>query len=371
MKFHQCVLLTIMKKRYVVIMAGGAGERFWPLSRIAKPKHLWNVFGGDKCILEQTIERACKIVDLKNIIIITNKEQVAGIIEKCPNFPKENIIAEPTGRDTTAAIGLASVIVGMRANDENASFVVLSSDHIIHDIDAFADTINCAFEKAESGDFLVTVGINPTFPATGFGYIKRGDAQRLSLGECYKVERFYEKPNLERAKSYIESGSFSWNAGMFIWKVSSINSAIQRNAPKIFQSLVNIKNDISKGISIDTVLQNHYPNIEKISIDFSVMERADNVWVVPSRFDWDDAGSWNAIERHLPKDENNSVAIGEYYSQNAKSNTIFDSTASRATVVSGLSNIVVIHTNDATLVCSKTDAEKLRDLVRSLPQKYR
>lgn len=352
-------------------MAGGAGERFWPLSRIAKPKHLWNVFGGDKCILEQTIERACKIVELKNIIIITNKEQVAGIIEKCPDFPKENIIAEPVGRDTTAAIGLASVIVGMRANNENASFAVLSSDHVINDVDAFADTINCAFEKAESGDYLVTIGITPTFPSTGFGYIKRGEEQKLESGECFKVERFYEKPNLERAISYIESGCFSWNAGMFIWKTSSINSAIKRNAPKIFETLVNIEHDITNGAIISDVLQNHYPNIEKISIDFSVMERADNVWVVPSRFDWDDVGSWNAIERHLPKDENNSVAVGEYYSQNAKNNIVFDSTKERVTVVSGLSDIVVIHTQDSTLVCSKSDAEKLKDLVRILPKKYK
>lgn len=360
-----------MKKRYVVIMAGGAGERFWPLSRIAKPKHLWNVFGGKKCILEQTIERACKIVDLSNIIIITNKEQVAGITSTCPNFPKENIIAEPVGRNTTAAIGLASVIVEMRANNEDASFVVLSSDHVINDTNAFTNTINCAFEKAESGDFLVTVGINPTFPATGFGYIKRGDEQKLSTGECFKVERFYEKPNLERAKSYIESGCFSWNAGIFIWKTSSINSAIQHNAPKISKTLENIKLDISNGIEIDEVLQKHYPNIEKISIDFSVMERANNVWVVPSKFDWDDVGSWNAIERHLPKDENESVAVGEYYSQDAKSNTIFDATKKRATIIAGLRDIVVVHTDDATLVCSKADAEKLRDLVKSLPPKYR
>ena len=180
------------------------------------------------------------------------------IIEKCPNFPKENIIAEPTGRDTTAAIGLASVILGMRANNENASFAVLSSDHVINDVDAFADTINCAFEKAESGDYLVTIGITPTFPSTGFGYIKRGEEQKLESGECFKVERFYEKPNLERAISYIESGCFSWNAGMFIWKVSSINSAIKRNAPKIFETLVNIEHDITNGAIISDVLQNYY-----------------------------------------------------------------------------------------------------------------
>ena len=360
-----------MRNRFVIIMAGGAGERFWPLSRIAKPKHLWNVFGGDKCILEQTIERACKIVDLKNIIIITNKEQVAGIIETCPNFPKENIIAEPVGRNTTAAIGLASVIVGIRANNEDSSFAVLSSDHVIENVDAFVDTINTAFEKAEAGNNLVTIGITPTFPATGFGYIKRGEVETLTSGECYKAERFYEKPNLERAQSYVEAGCFSWNAGIFVWKTASINSAIEQSAPKIFETLKSIKNELLSGIDVNEVLQKYYPNMENISIDFSVMERANNVWVVPSRFDWDDVGSWNAIERHLSKDENNSVAVGEYYSQDAQNNTIFDATKKRTTVISGLSNIVVIHTEDATLVCSKSDAEKLKDLVKTLPKKFR
>ncbi len=360
-----------MIQRYVVIMAGGAGERFWPISRIAKPKHLWNVLGGDKCILEQTIDRACSIVDIKNVIIITNKEQLAGITQICKNFPRENIITEPIGRDTTAAIGLASAIVSMRSNGDDASFAVLSSDHLIRDTKSFADTINCAFDKAESGDYLITIGITPTFAATGFGYIKRGELQKINSGECYKVERFYEKPNLERAKSYIEAGCFSWNAGMFIWKTSSIDNAMQRHAPKIFDALKNMKAELFSGENIDSVLQKFYPDIEKISIDFSVMEHADNVWVVPSRFDWDDVGSWKAIQRHLPEDENNTVSVGEYYSQNANSNIIFDSTKSRATVISGLSNVVVVHTHDATLVCAKDDAEKLRDVVRTLPTKFR
>ncbi len=360
-----------MRNRYVVIIAGGAGERFWPLSRIERPKHLWNVVGGNKCILELTIERACNIVDKKNIIIITNKEQVKSIKDVCRDFPSENIIAEPIGRDTTAAIALASTIVESRSNGTSASFAVLSSDHIINNSQAFAETINSAFEKAESGNCLITVGIIPTFPATGFGYIKRGELEKLQSGDCYKVERFFEKPNFERAKSYIESGDYFWNAGIFIWQTDSINRAIAKNAPKISEAFKNIKNDISNSLNIDEVLQKHYPNIEKISIDFSVMEHADNVWVVPSRFDWDDVGSWKAIERHLPKDENNTVCVGEYYSQNSRNNTIFDATNQRATVISGLENIVVVHTPDATLVCSKEDAEKIKNIVHTLPDKYR
>ena len=350
-------------------MAGGAGERFWPLSRIAKPKHLWNVFGGGKCILQQTIERAKKIAGIKDILIITNAEQVGETVKTCSLDPK-NIIVEPEGRDTTAAIALASTIVRKRAGG-GAAFAVLSADHIIKDSDAFAATLNCAFEKAESGDFLVSIGIAPTFAATGFGYIKRGARQQLASGECFKAERFFEKPNAERAQSYVDSGDFYWNAGMFVWQTRAIDAAIKRNAPNIFARIERLREDLDAGSPLQETLAKHYPLIEKISIDFSVMERADNVWVVPARFDWDDAGSWNAVERHLPRDENLNVALGECYMQNAKGDIIVDSTNTRATAVLGLDNIVVVHTADATLVCAKDSAEKLKDLVRALPKKFR
>lgn len=219
-------------ERYAVIMAGGVGERFWPLSRASRPKHLWNVAGGDGCLLEQTIRRVSKVVCRENILIITNSRQAGAISEICANLDASQIISEPVGRDTSAAIGLAAAIIMARSNGVDSSFAVFPSDHVIGDEEAFARTINTAFRIAEAGDNLITVGISPDHPATGYGYIKRGAQLEISGEKYFAVERFFEKPNLNKAREYVESGNFYWNAGMFVWRTDSIFSALQKICPK-------------------------------------------------------------------------------------------------------------------------------------------
>lgn len=349
-------------------MAGGAGERFWPLSRKAKPKHLWNVTGAKSCLLSMTYSRLRGVVSPENIFVVTNAEQVEAIVDTCPEISRERIIVEPTGRDTTAAIGFSAVNISRMSGGEDSSFAVFPSDHVVSDESAFADTLRLAFEVAEGGDRLVTIGIKPTFPATGYGYIRRGEKFTGDLGDYYKVARFFEKPNLPRATEYVESGDYYWNAGIFVWKTSAILSAIANNAPATFSILQKIA-AASPDKFLETV-NSLYGQIEKISIDFSVMEHAQNAWTVLSRFHWDDVGSWAAVERHCAKNCDGNVAVGELFARDSRDCVVFD-TSGRATALLGVEGLVVVHAPDATLICKKEDAEKLKELVKTLPDKYR
>lgn len=355
-------------KRYAMIMAGGAGERFWPLSRIKKPKHLWNVTGADACLLELTLKRVSKLVDFKNIFIVSNAEQCEAILEVCPTLSHEQLVAEPLCRDTTAAIALGSILVEKLSGGDDASFAVFPSDHLISDDEAFVHSLNEAFGAAEKTSGLLTIGIKPTFPATGYGYIQKG--KKLDGFECFKVNRFFEKPNAERAESYVASGQFYWNAGIFVWKNSAIQQQLRENAfaeSKVFEDM---RKSILDGCNVEDALAEFYPKIEKISIDFSVMEKAKNAWVVPAGFGWDDVGSWSAIERHYQKDLKGNIAVGEFFEKDANNCVVFD-VAGRATAIVGVSDLIVVHSKDATLICRKHCAEDLKTLVRQLPQKFR
>ena len=351
-------------ERYVVIMAGGAGERFWPLSRKSKPKHLWNVVGGDACLLSMTYSRAREAVGGENIFVVTNPEQVEAITLACPEIARDKILVEPAGRDTTAAIGFSAAYLKRISGGKDCSFAVLPSDHVVKDVQAFSETLGEAFRLAESGDNLVTIGIIPTFPATGSGYIRKGE--KFGGGEYYKVSRFFEKPNLERATDYLNSGEFFWNAGIFVWKTSSILSAIDKNV----KGAGDILRRIESAPDFNKTASELYPQIEKISIDFSVMEHADNAWTVPAKFDWDDVGSWTAVERHCPKDADGNTVIGELYAKDSKNCLVFDATG-RATALLGVEDIIVVHSPDATLVCKKQCAQNLKELVKILPDKLR
>ncbi len=357
-------------ERYAVIMAGGAGERFWPLSRIKKPKHLWNVAGSGGCLLEQAYARAESVAGAGRVIVITNAEQVDNMKTACPNIPHERIISEPAARDTTAAVALGALLVNRLARGAEASFAVFPSDHVVNDTQGFAKTLNSAFDIAESGDKLVTIGIEPSFPATGYGYIKRGEKRSNSFGEYFKVSRFFEKPNLDRARAYLNSGQYYWNAGMFIWKTSSILNALKKYLPESYKEFDAIACGLSENLPIGALLARHYPKIEKISIDFSVMERADNAWVVPAGFDWDDVGSWPAIARHHSGNSNGNVACGRLFERDSKDCIVFDA-AGRATAIVGVKDLIIVHSEDSTLVCSKSSAEDLKGLVRTLPEEFR
>ncbi len=351
-------------------MAGGVGERFWPLSRAAKPKHLWNITGGEKCLLSQTLTRTRKIAGVEKVLVITNKAQVAPILKECPEISEDCIVAEPMGRDTSAAVALAALLAKRLALGEESSFCVLPADQVVEDEAAFARTLETAFAIAENSGELVTIGINPTHPATGYGYIERGEALALGEEKYFKVSRFHEKPALEKAKEYLAGGGFYWNAGIFVWKTSSILGALAKFLPAHSEIFSAIETDMDAGASLAAALENHFPKLEKISIDFGVMEKADNVSVVPAAFDWDDVGSWTAVERHAPKDASGNVLRGETYLLDTHNCTIVDESG-RATVLLGVRDLVVVHTPDATLICPKERCENIKDVLKLLPARFR
>lgn len=344
-------------------MAGGRGERFWPQSRLTRPKHLLPIV-GEKPMLTQTIERLGKLVPPENVIIVTNKEQQEAVSEVCPMVPVENIVAEPVGRDTAAAVGLSSILVKHR--DPEAAFAMLPADHVIHDSARFQQVLDIAFRAAEAEDALVTVGIKPDHPATGYGYIQRGKSVSTIEGrDVFNVTAFREKPDEATAREYMDAGNFYWNAGMFFWRVPVIEGAMKKLTPKLWSALEKIDQGLSQGEKLEELLETHYPGLEKISVDYAIMEKADAVRVVESDFDWDDVGSWPAVERHFQADDQGNVLRGSVEIEGSENNIVINS-GKRLTALVGVKDLVIVETEDATLVCSKEQAQDIKNLVKKL-----
>jgi mannose-1-phosphate guanylyltransferase len=348
----------MMSQRYIVIMAGGRGERFWPQSRLHRPKHLLPIV-GDKPMLAQAIDRVTPVVPKENIFIITNAEQREAVLEVCPEVPEEQVVGEPIGRDTAAAVGLAGVLV--RQKDPNGVFAILPADHVIDDIDGFGKTLEIAFEAAESGDFLVTIGIEPTEPATGYGYIQKGEKVSAD-SSVFKVQRFVEKPDLDTAKAYLASGEYAWNAGMFVWQADILKHALAKYVVSLSASLDEIEEKLKEGANLVTVLDQYYPGIEKISIDFALMEKADNVLTIPAGFDWDDVGEWPAVARHYQADDAGNVSRGLAVMEKSTGNIVFTDNGHLVALL-GVEDLIVVRTEDATLVCRKDQAQQIKGLV--------
>lgn len=350
-----------MAQHFIVIIAGGKGERFWPQSRAKRPKHLLPIV-GEKPMLAQTLDRVRALVPAKNTFVITSAVQEKAVREVCPKLPRENIIAEPIGRDTAPAVGLAAAIVGAR--DPNGVFAVLPADHVIHDSEAYQRDLRAAFAAASSEPVIATIGIEMTEPATGFGYIQRGDKWKtFERRPVYRVARFVEKPSLEVAQRYLESGDYAWNAGMFVWSVPVVESALQRFAPDLHAGLQPIRDALGQGRNLPPVLKRVYPKLTKISIDYAVLEKSDNVVVLPSSFDWDDVGAWPAVARHYPKDGAGNVTRGLAVVEDGTGNIVF-SDDGHLTAVVGASDLIVVHTKDATLVVPKAKAQEIKQLLK-------
>lgn len=357
------MILGLMSNRYLVIMAGGRGERFWPQSRLHRPKHLLPIV-GDKPMLTQAVDRLEGLVPPENIFVITNREQRAAVLEVVPSLPPENVVAEPVGRDTAAAVGLAAILVGQR--DPEAVFGILPADHVIHDIKGFQAVMKQAFVTAEQEAVLVTLGLRPTEPATGYGYIQRGDLLAGADGKAvYQVRRFVEKPDLETAREYIESGDYFWNAGMFVWRVAAIQEALALHTPDLQIGLEEISAQLQAGHDLDGVLTEVYPNLKKISIDYAVMEKAGNVVTIEASFDWDDVGAWPAVARHFQADPAGNVVRGEVVLENSSGNIVV-SEGNHLIAAVGVDDLIIIQTGDVTLVCRKDRAQDIKNVVKTL-----
>ena len=353
----------IMSNRYIIIMAGGRGERFWPKSRLARPKHLQAIV-GDKSMLAQTVDRVSALVPPQNLIVLTNTEQRDIILKDLPDMAPDQVVGEPIGRDTAAAVGLATVLV--KARDPDACYAILPADHVIHDGKSYLDVLDRAFLAAEQTDSLVTIGIKPTEPATGYGYIHAGAVRSEVKGSpLYEVQRFVEKPDLETAKSYMESGEYYWNAGMFIWKASVIDSSLKQHTPGLYAGLQQISEGLSSGESLEALMDKVYPTLEKISVDFAIMEKANNVSMVESAFDWDDVGAWPAIERHYPSDASGNVKKGSAIFEQASNNIVISEEGHLVSLI-GVDDLIVVQTPDATLVCHKDKAQDIKKVVKRL-----
>lgn len=352
-----------MSSRYVVIMAGGRGERFWPQSRQQKPKHLLPIV-GDKPMLAQTVERLKGFVPEKNVLIITNREQLEAVRGICPSLPIENIVAEPVGRDTAAAVGLAMVLVKDR--DPAAAFAMLPADHVIHDVQAFQETLEKAFVFAEENDKLLTIGIPPTYPATGFGYIQKGEELVKVQGETvYDVRRFVEKPDQQTAEDYLASKDYFWNAGMFVWKGEVIEKAFADYTPGLHHGLLKLSRALAEKQDLDDLLGELYPDLDKISIDYAIMEKSPEVATLQAGFDWDDVGAWPAVSSHYPADKAGNVIKGTGIVQEGRNNLIF-SEGDHAVTAIGVEDLIIVHTPDATLICPKNKAQEIKKLVQEL-----
>ncbi len=345
-------------KVYGVIMAGGGGTRFWPLSRQARPKQLLNL-SGKEVMVNETVDRLARTADKDDIFIVTNETQAVAMKEVTKGRILENhILAEPSARNTAACIGYAAMEILKKYGD--GIMVITPSDAFIKDTDEFTRVLSVAVKEAEENDKLVTVGITPTFPATGYGYIKYDAAD---LGAAKTVEEFKEKPDLETAKAYVATGSYAWNSGMFIWKASTILKNFENFLPEIYADIVKIGEAMGTPSEYD-VINEVYPQIKSISIDYGIMEQSKDVMVVPGEFGWNDVGSFDMLKVMHDEDDKGNVVVGDCVTIDTTNSVVYSS--GKLVTTLGLDNIVVVETEDSIMVCSKDRVQDVKMIVDKL-----
>lgn len=344
-----------------VIMAGGKGERFWPKSRTNLPKQFLNI-SGNKSMIQQSIARLEKLIDISQIFVVTNELYAELIKAQMPNLPYENIIIEPVGRNTAPCIGLASIIIEERFPD--STMIVIPSDHIIENEEGFVKILETAVEVAQDNSNLVTLGIQPTYPETGYGYIESSNqSQTINELSVHKVNKFVEKPDLSTAQSYLESGNFFWNSGIFVWKIETIRNYIQELMPEMHDILETMKTVLNSP-ERDVIIRAEFLKMPDQSIDYGIMEKVNNIYVIPCVFGWDDVGSWTALERISDLDENGNVIKGNILNLDTKHCIIESNGKLIATL--GIENLIIVDTEDVTLICTKEKAQEVKLLLKEL-----
>jgi len=341
---------------WAVIMAGGKGTRFWPLSRMKKPKQLLSII-TKKSLLEEAVDRIKPLIPLDRVIVVTNKVQVAGVRKVLPRLPKKNILAEPLGRNTAACIGWAASVIHKK--DPQGTIMVLPSDHHIPDQKLFLDTLKKAAQVAQTRKAPVTLGIRPTFPSTGYGYLKRGKAVKGIAG-AFALQSFHEKPSFEKARDFVSFG-YLWNSGMFVWTVPVILSAIAKYLPTHHKLL----NKLSRSPKSLAAI---YPKFPNISIDYGVMEKIAQAFIVESKFRWNDIGSWENLRDYWPEDLNENVSRQELITHDSRGNLI-EAANKKVIALLGVKNLAVIDTPDALLVADKNRLQEVRAIVKLLEKK--
>lgn len=355
-------------EKYGVIMAGGGGTRFWPLSRASAPKQFLSITGEDSMI-NDTIKRIEDIIPPEKILIVTSKAQEKMLNQVIlDEIPRENIIVEPVGRNTAACIAYAAFVI--RARCEDAVMGVFPSDHYIKNPVEFQKVLRAAYIVAEKDDKLVTMGITPTYPSTGYGYIKydRDKVYPTEEKTAFEVLEFVEKPDVPKAKIYLDSGNYLWNSGMFVWKTSVILTNFERFLPRIYKKILKIEPYIGTNEE-NRVMEEVYPELQDISIDYGIMERVEEVVVIPGDFGWNDVGCWDSLGCVFPPDEKGNITRGDFVEIETKNSIIYSN--GRLVAAVGLEDMIVVETSDALLVCPKRNAQDVKKVVDMLKKMNR
>jgi len=346
-----------------VIMAGGKGERFWPLSTELVPKPFVNIT-GEKTLIELTVDRARRIVPLERIFVVLGREHLPVARRCLPRLPRRNFIIEPVGRDTAPCVGLAAMLLHRRNPD--AVMVVLPSDHYIPDEKAFSRSIREAVKTARRGDHLVTLGVVPGRPETGYGYIKTGRKTAAApAADCFEVTRYVEKPNLAKARRYIREGGYYWNAGIFVWRVQVLLEGLKLHMPELHLGLFKFLKALSTGKK--ETAETIFARLPKLSIDYGLMEKARNVLMIPAPFAWDDVGTWTSLLRVLPRDETGNVVRGKTVALDTTNCVIITDSTQVATL--GVSDLVIVASKKGILVCDASKAQEVRQIAKALSEK--
>ncbi|OLV16312.1 mannose-1-phosphate guanylyltransferase [Deinococcus marmoris] len=349
-----------------VILAGGSGERFWPLSRRHRPKQFLTLDDSGRSLLQATSDRLVELCgEPEGLMVVTGNDYRSQVLEQLPDMPLENLLVEPAARDTAPAVLYAALRIGRTQPD--AVMGVFPADHRVTDTQTFSRVVRQAIALASSSGRLVTIGITPTFPATGYGYIQRGES--MGDGEeftAYAVTRFTEKPDSETAQGFLADGGYAWNSGMFIWKVSAILDAFRQHQPELYGQLSAAMDADANGLT-HRALRETFPQLPKISIDYAILEKSDAVSVIPAEFGWDDLGDWNALERLL-KGEGENVAVGRHVGLDTGGAILYTTNGDDLIATIGLEDVVVVRANEVTLVVRKDRTQDIKRVVQQLKE---
>lgn len=352
-------------KNYCVIMAGGIGSRFWPMSKTAYPKQFLDILGTGKSLIRQTFERFERICPAENVLVVTNEAYKDLVLAQIPELKEDQVLLEPEGRNTAPCIAYASYRIA--AKTENANIIVAPSDHLIADVHEFERIISIALTEAEETDNLVTLGINPSRPDTGYGYIQFEDQDSPRDPAVKHVQAFREKPDLETAKSFVADGNYAWNAGIFIWSLSSIMGALKKHLPDMSAIFESGRDSIGTA-SERAFIAREFGKCDSISIDYGVMEPAESVSVIKSDFGWSDLGTYGSLYSHLPQDEvGNATVGGEAMYYEAKGNLV-NTSSGKMVVIKGLDNHIVVETDKALMIIPREDEQFVKQIVTDLKE---
>ena len=346
------------KHNYVAIMAGGIGSRFWPMSRTNYPKQFLDILNIGKTLIQHTYERYSKLVPKENIYIITTSEYIPIVKKQLPHVAAENILGEPSRKNTAPCVAFISF--KLLQKDPLANLIVAPADHLILETEEFIKTAKRGLDFVSKNDAIVTLGIKPTYPNTGYGYIQHETSEATT--DIYKVKTFTEKPNAELAKTFIASGDFLWNAGIFIWKVKNIITALEKHLPEMYEVFVAEKDKFNTNDEAEAI-EEIYPQCTSVSIDFGIMEKADNVYIIPSTFGWSDLGTWNSAWENMEKDYLGNAVGGKNVMIMDATKCMVHAPDHKLLVLQGLDDFIVVDTPDALLICKREKEQEIKEFV--------